>query len=238
MRFDVVTLFPECFGAVAVSKIWQNAIDSKKLSLHLHQLRNFSTNKHKTVDDTPYGGGAGMLLQIEPLVAAIESIPRLEKSQVWLMSPQGHVWEQDRAVSAHADLQQIILVCGRYEGVDERFIEGWVDQCISIGNYVLSGGELAAMVVMESVSRVVPGVVGDAMSVSEDSIQSGGLKYPQFTRPREFRGMMVPEVLLQGDHQKIAKWREKQAHFRTLQNRPDLLKEQNILPTEVKGKTK
>lgn len=236
MRFDVITLFPECFGALSVSKIWLNAIKNKKLELHLHQLRDFSDDKHQKVDDTPYGGGAGMLLMMEPLVKALESIPRVEKSQVWMMSPQGNQWHQNDAISSFETLDQIVLVCGRYEGVDERFIEGWVDRCISIGDYVLSGGELASMVVMESISRVIPGVIGDAQSVETDSIQSGGLKYPQYTKPRDFRGKEVPEVLLSGDHQKIAEWRQKQAHFRTLQNRPDLLKEPNILPTTDSGK--
>lgn len=235
MRFDVITLFPACFDALVVSKIWQNAAGGEKLELNVYQLRDFADNKHARTDDTPYGGGAGMLLQVEPLVKAVESLERLEKSQVWLMSPQGAVWGQRAAIEAYEGLDQIIFVCGRYEGLDERFVEGWVDRCVSIGDYVLSGGELAAMVVMETISRVIPGVVGDAMSVEGDSIQRGGLKYPQYTKPREFRGMKVPQILLSGDHQKIARWRKKRAHFRTLQNRPDLLKDADILSPKNNG---
>ncbi|MCB0271592.1 MAG: tRNA (guanosine(37)-N1)-methyltransferase TrmD [Bdellovibrionales bacterium] len=235
MRFDVITLFPASFDALSVSKIWQTAQATGKLELHTHQLRDFSTNKHNTVDEPPYGGGPGMLISVEPLVLALESIPRQKRSKVLMLSPQGKAFTQDRAQMWTQSLDQLILVCGRYEGVDERFIEGWVDECISIGDYVLSGGELAAMVVMETLSRLIPGVIGDPTSVTTDSIQSGGLKYPQYTRPSEYRGQKVPEVLLSGDHQKIEKWRQKQAHFRTLQNRPDLLKEPDILPPQLRG---
>lgn len=230
MRFDVLTLFPEAFTALGVSKIWQDACNTQKLYLHLHNIRDFADNKHGKVDDTPYGGGPGMLMQVEPLVRALESVPRMDRSKVVLLSPQGALWNQDHARAYEQSLDQMILVCGRYEGVDERFIEGWVDGQISVGDYVLSGGEIAAMAVMESLSRLIPGVLGDFDNVTQDSIQSGGLKYPQYTKPRSFEGMNVPDVLLSGNHEKIKQWRQEKAHFRTLQNRPDLLKEPNISP--------
>lgn len=236
MQFDVLTLFPECFDALKTSKIWQHALADGRIGMHLHNVRDFADNKHGKVDDTPYGGGPGMLMQVEPLVKALESIERKSRSVVALLSPQGATWNQRTALDMAKELDQVILVCGRYEGVDERFIEGWVDIQISVGDYILTGGEFPAMMVMDSLSRLIPGVIGDPQSVSEDSIQSGTLKYPQYTKPRQFRGMEVPDVLLSGDHQKIASWRKEQAHFKTLQKRPDLLKEPNILPITESGK--
>lgn len=230
MRMDVITLFPECFDALSVSKIWKRAVENQKLSLHLHNLRDFAKDKHHTVDDIPYGGGAGMILKIEPLVDALESIPRIGKNKVILLSPQGKCFDQKMAKSYVGHWDQLILVCGRYEGLDERFIEGWVDECLSIGDYVLSGGEIPAMVVLETLSRLIPGVLGDEESVETDSIHSGRLKYPQYTRPQDYRGILVPEVLTTGNHEKIRQWRQKKSDIRTLQMRPDLLKEVSNLP--------
>jgi tRNA (guanine37-N1)-methyltransferase len=170
-----------------------------------------------------------MVLSIEPLVAALESIERLASSQVIAMSPQGQTFNQPMAEDLHAQWQQLILVCGRYEGFDQRFLDHWVDQLVSIGDFVLSGGELAAMVVMETISRLVPGVIGSVENVQQDTFTSGRYKHPQYTKPAVFRGMAVPEVLLSGNHEKIRDWREKQSRKRTLQMRPDLLKEANIL---------
>lgn len=239
MHFDVITLFPEMFSVLGASKIWQNAIDQSKLSLTCHQLRDFSSDPlHCKVDDTPYGGGAGMVIKVEPLVKAVQSIARDKgPSEVWMMSPQGDLWAQSKVSTTKKSLKHIILVCGRYEGVDERFIQRWVDRCMSIGDYVLSGGELAAMVVMESLSRAVDGVLGDFRSFEDDTFESGMLKYPQYTKPRIFEGLAVPEVLLSGNHGEIAKWRAQQSYNRTLQKRPDLLKDIDLLPIEDLKKT-
>lgn len=204
------------------TKIWTRGIAAGTIEFHAHDLRDFTDDAHKTVDDTPYGGGPGMLLKIEPLVKALESIPRLPKSKVILTSPQGEYFSQSMA-ETHAELDQIILICGRYEGVDERLIENWVDELVSIGDYVLLGGELPAMVMMEAICRLLPGTVGDPESVKTDSITSGKLKYPQYTRPADFRGHKVPDVLMSGNHEQIRLWREKKSDFKTLQKRPNLL---------------
>lgn len=226
MRFDVITIFPDSFSYLESTKIWTRAIASKSIEFHVHNLRDFTTDAHKTVDDTPYGGGPGMLLKIEPLVKAIESISRLPNSKVILTSPQGSLFTQSKAESL-SQLDQLIFICGRYEGVDERLMEKWVDEVLSIGDYVLLGGELPAMVMMEALSRLVPGIVGDPDSVTSDTFTSGGLKYPQYTRPADFRGYKVPDVLLSGNHEEIRVWREKKSNIRTLQNRPDLLQHPN-----------
>jgi tRNA (guanine-N1)-methyltransferase len=222
VRFDVISIFPKVFSYMETTKIWTRGITAGTIEFHAHDLRDFTTDAHKTVDDTPYGGGPGMLLKIEPLVKALESIPRLPQSKVILTSPQGIAFTQEKGVE-YANLDQIILICGRYEGVDERFIEHWVDELISIGDYVLLGGELPAMVMMEAICRLLPGVVGDPDSVKTDSLTSGKLKYPQYTRPADFRGHKVPDVLQSGNHEEIRLWREKKSNFKTLQNRPDLL---------------
>lgn len=224
MRFDVISIFPDVFSYMDTTKIWSRAVSSGVIEFHAHDLRKFTDDPHRTVDDTPYGGGPGMLLKIEPLVKALDSIPRKPNTKVILTSPQGQVFDQKKA-EGFSQLEQLIFICGRYEGVDERLVEGWVDEVLSIGDYVLLGGELPAMVVMEAVSRLIAGVVGDETSVRTDSFTSGGLKYPQYTRPAEFQGHKVPDVLLSGNHQEIKAWRDKKANFRTLQNRPDLLKQ-------------
>lgn len=226
MKFDAITIFPNSFSYLESTKIWTRGIASKSIEFHVHNLRDFTSDGHKTVDDTPYGGGPGMLLKIEPLVKAIESVPRLPKSKVILTSPQGTPFTQAKA-EEWGQLDQIIFICGRYEGVDERLTEKWVDEVISIGDFVLLGGELPAMVMMEAVSRLIPGIVGDPDSVKTDSFTSGGLKYPQYTRPAEYRGLKVPDVLLSGNHEEIRVWREKKSNIRTLQNRPDLLQHPN-----------
>jgi tRNA (guanine37-N1)-methyltransferase len=231
MRFDVISIFPNVFSYMETTKIWTRGIEAGSIEFYSHDLRDFTNDAHKTVDDTPYGGGPGMLLKIEPLVKALESIPRKPKSKVILTSPQGEMFTQEKGV-AYAQLDQIILICGRYEGVDERFIENWVDELVSIGDYVLLGGELPAMVMMEAVCRLLPGVVGDPDSVQTDSLTSGRLKHPQYTRPAEFRGHKVPEVLLGGNHEEIRIWREKKSDFRTLQKRPDLLQLPNLQKTK------
>ena len=223
MRFDVISVLPAMLEAIRVSKIWQKAESAGLLELFVHDLRDFTSDRHRTVDDTPYGGGAGMLLKIEPLVKAVGSIPVVGRRKVLLASPQGTTLTQE-TVQAWSQLDQIVLVSGRYEGVDERFVDGWIDECFSVGDYVLSGGELPSMVVMEAVSRMIPGVVGRWESVETDSFSCGLLKYPQYTKPPVFRGMEVPAVLQSGHHEKIEAWRKEQSRSRTEQRRPDLLK--------------
>jgi tRNA (guanine37-N1)-methyltransferase len=202
------------------------------VSFETVQIRDFSQDRHRTVDDTPYGGGAGMLLKVDVLYGAWKSVHARavleagDASRVLtvLLSPQGPCLDQAMAKALSREYSRIILVCGHYEGVDERFIELCVDQEISIGDYVLTGGELPALVLADTVTRLVSGVVGNDQSVTGDSLENGKLKYPQYTRPREFMGLKVPEVLVEGDHGKIAQWRQAHSAQRTAQKRPDLLK--------------
>jgi len=229
MRFDVMTLFPGMFDGFRQTQIWKRAEAGGLVSCDFHDPRDFSRDVHRTVDDTPYGGGAGMLLKIEPLVDCLEAIPRVGKSKVLLTSPQGKTLNHPKLLEL-ASWDQLIIVCGRYEGVDERFIEGWVDESFSIGDYVLAGGELPAMVLMEAATRLIPGVLGNQESVDQDSFSSGFLKYPQYTRPVDFRGRQVPEVLRSGHHELIKRWRDEQALERTSRLRPDLLGDKQSEP--------
>ncbi len=218
MRFDVITLFPEMFEGPLRESILGRARERGLIEIGLHGLRDYATDRHRVVDDAPYGGGAGMVLKPEPLAAAITDVRR-EGAHVILLSPQGRVLTQQVAREL-ARRGHLILVCGRYEGVDER-VRAFVDEELSVGDYVLSGGELAAMVVVDAVSRLVPGVI-EAASLEHESLERGLLEYPQYTRPAEFAGMRVPEVLLSGDHKAIATWREAEARTRTRERRPDL----------------
>jgi tRNA (guanine37-N1)-methyltransferase len=218
MRVDVLTLFPEMFEGPLRESILGRARDRGLVQIGLHDLREYATDRHRVVDDTPYGGGAGMVLKVEPLVAAIRDIKR-EGARVILLSPQGRLFTQSVARELAA-LATLVLVCGRYEGVDER-VRAFVDDELSIGDYVLTGGELPAMVVIDAVSRLVPGVI-EAASLEHESHTSGLLEYPQYTRPAEFSGLRVPDVLLSGDHKAIAKWREAESRKRTRERRPDL----------------
>ena len=197
------------------------------ISVALHDLRDYTLDRHRSTDDTPYGGGAGMVLKIEPLVAAIEAIrSKTGTARTVLTSPQGEKFTQAAACRL-SGFDQVVIVCGRYEGFDERVLD-YVDEEISLGDYVLTGGELAAMVIVDAVARQVPGVVGDGDSVAGDSLANGLLKYPQYTRPPEFRGAAVPEVLLSGDHKKIEQWRRAASLERTLARRPDLLESADL----------
>lgn len=223
MRFDVISIFPTMFDGLRASQIFRRAEESGKIELHVHDLRDFAEDKHKTVDDVPFGGGPGMVLKVDPLVRAVESLPTLEGRKVFLTSPQGRKLTQGW-VEEIAMLSQVVVVAGRYEGVDERFVEGWVDEEFSIGDYVLAGGEIPAMALVEAAARLIPGVVGDWESVQTDSFTSGGLKHPQYTRPAEFRGMEVPSVLRSGNHGEIEKWRASESLRRTADLRPELLK--------------
>jgi len=213
--------------------IFKRAIDQKLVSVSLHNIRDYTHDKHHTVDDYPYGGGAGMVLKPEPIFEAVESIKRGPATPIILLSPQGRLFCQQIAqeLSRHSHL---ILICGHYEGVDERVREHLATDEISIGDYVLSGGESAAMVVIDAVVRLLPGVLGSAASLLDDSYVSGLLEYPQYTRPAVYRGWPVPEVLLSGNHAQIAKWRREQAILRTLKRRPELLEKAELIPEERK----
>lgn len=222
VRFDIITLFPRMFDSPLQESILYKARQAGLISVGLHDLREYTFDRHRTADDTPYGGGAGMVLKVEPLVAAIEAIRSANgTTRTVLTSPQGEKFTQAAACRL-SRVDQIVIVCGRYEGFDERVLD-YVDEEISLGDYVVTGGELAAMVIVDAVSRQVPGVVGDEDSVTGDSLANGLLKYPQYTRPPEFRGAGVPEVLLSGDHKKIEQWRRAAALSRTAARRPDLL---------------
>lgn len=222
VRFDIITLFPRMFDSPLQESILHKARQSGLITVALHDLRDYTSDRHRTADDAPYGGGAGMVLKIEPLVTAIETIrARSGKTRTILTSPQGAKFTQ-RSACRLSDFEQILIVCGRYEGFDERVLD-YVDEEISLGDYVLTGGELAAMVIVDAVARQVPGVVGAEDSVTGDSLANGLLKYPQYTRPPEFRGAQVPEILISGDHKKIEQWRRAASLNQTAAKRPDLL---------------
>lgn len=223
MRIDVLTLFPELIEPHLGVSLIGKAREAGLLTIDVTQIRDFATDKHRTVDDAPYGGGAGMVMKCEPLFAAVESLrDKNSLERVILMSPRGRRFSQDVARKL-ADAPDLVLVCGRYEGVDERVSHALVTDEISIGDYVLSGGELPALVVIEALSRMIPGVVGDWESVETDSFFNGILGAPQYTRPPEFRGMEVPAVLREGNHAAIARWRRKEALRLTRARRPELL---------------
>ena len=222
MHIDVLTLFPEMFEGIFDSGIMKRAIDQKLVSIGLHNIRDYTHDKHHTADDYPYGGGAGMVLKPEPIFEAVEAIAKKKATPIILLSPQGRLFTQEVAQEL-AQQSQLVLICGHYEGVDERVREHLASDEISIGDYVLSGGELAAMVVIDSVFRLVPGVLGSEESPLDDSHVGGLLEYPQYTRPPDYRGWPVPEVLLSGNHAQIKSWRREQAIRRTLTQRPELL---------------
>ncbi len=239
MQFDIFTLLPEIFPAYLESSILQRARQRGLIDVRVHNIREYAHDKHHTTDDVPYGGGGGMVMKPEPMFEAVESVLASQQPQdpnlhpedaalrtgagpVILLTPQGRVFSQTIAqeLSQH---KIIALVCGRYEGVDERIRRHLVTDEISIGDYVLTGGELPALIVLDAVARLLPGVLGDPDGAADDSHATGLIEYPHYTRPPEFRGEAVPEVLLSGDHAKIAKWRREQSLLRTLERRPDLL---------------
>jgi tRNA (guanine37-N1)-methyltransferase len=226
MRIDVITIFPGLIEPFRSTSLLGAAVQSGIVELAVHDLREFTKDRHRTVDDTPYGGGPGMVMRPEPLVEAIEALagPKGESrsARVLLLSPQGRRFEQQRAQEL-AHTQHLVLVCGRYEGVDQRVVEIAVDEEVSIGDYVLAGGELPALVLIEAVTRLLPGVMGNPESAESESFQTGILEGPQYTRPPEYRGFEVPAVLRSGDHQAIARWRAEQARAITRERRPDLL---------------
>jgi tRNA (guanine37-N1)-methyltransferase len=221
MRIDVVTLFPRMFAGPLAESMLRVAQDRGAVTIRLIDLRDYTESRHRVADDYPFGGGGGMVLKPEPLFAAVDAL-RGPGSRVVLLCPQGPTLAQDTAARL-ARVEHLILLCGHYEGVDERVREHLVDEELSIGDYVLTGGELPALVVMDAVVRLLPGVLGDPDGPANDSFAGGRLDYPQYTRPAEFRGLAVPDVLLSGDHQRIARWRRREALRRTLARRPDLL---------------
>ncbi len=221
MKIDVLTLFPEMFaGPLDVSMVGR-ARERGLLELRIHNLRDWTHDRHKTVDDRPFGGGPGMVLKPEPIFEAVESLAAPD-TRVVLMTPAGRKFDQDLA-AAMARQAHLLLLCASYEGVDERVVETLVDDEVSIGDYVLTNGGLPAMVVIDAVTRLIPGVLGDDESALDESFSHGLLEYPQYTRPAEYRGRKVPDILLSGHHADIAKWRAEQARERTRQRRPDLL---------------
>ncbi len=225
MRIDVLTLFPEMFESPLAGSILKRAREAGVVDIVLTNIRDFATDNYKKVDDKPYGGGAGMVMMAGPVFDCFEYVEKLadEKGRVVLLSPQGQRFDQRKAAELSEE-KRLILISGRYEGFDERIRTGLGAEQISIGDYVLSGGELAAMVIVDAVVRLLAGALGDEDSAKDDSFSDGLLEYPQYTRPEVFRGMKVPDILLSGDHGKIAAWRREQALERTKKQRPDLLK--------------
>jgi tRNA (guanine37-N1)-methyltransferase len=238
MQFEVFTLLPEVFPPYLDSSILQRARQRGLIDVRVHNIRDYTHDKHHTTDDTPYGGGGGMVMKPEPVFEAVEVVLGVASLQpmpvpVILLTPQGRVFTQRIAeeLSAH---ERIALLCGRYEGVDERIREHLVTDEISIGDYVLTGGELPALMVIDAVSRLLPGVLGDPTGAEDDSHSMGLLEYPHYTRPPEFRGWQVPEVLLSGDHGRVKKWRREQALIRTLARRPDILEKADLSKEDQK----
>ncbi len=246
MRFDIFTLFPEMFDGIFSHSIIQRAKTAALTDIHLHNIRDYALDKHHMTDDTPYGGGGGMIMKPDPIFHAVESVLDIEvppegyttdgsaeRPPVILFSPQGRVFSQKVA----QELQQyprLVLLCGRYEGVDERVVQHLATEQISIGDYVLSGGEIAAMVIVDALVRLIPGALGDPKGAANDSHATGLLEYPHYTRPPEFRGYGVPEILLSGNHAKIDEWRRQQAILRTLAARPDMLDSAPLTKADMK----
>ncbi len=231
MQFHIITIFPEWFTSPLATGLLQKAQDKAILSFRVHNLRDYAPGKHRSTDDTPYGGGWGMVMTPEPLVNALEAVSTpLNNPRRIFLSPQGRPLSQTKTAELTA-YEALVLVCGRYEGVDERVL-AFVDEEISIGDYIVSGGEVAALVLIDAVARLIPGVVGRKESTEDESFSTGLLEYPQYTRPEEFRGMSVPDVLLSGHHADITRWRRRQSLIRTRTRRPDLLKKADLSPEE------
>jgi len=223
MQFDILTLFPDMFAGILSESIIGRAIERDLFSVYIHNIRDYATDKHRVTDDTPYGGGGGMVMKPEPIFTAVEAVLDAGiEARVILMTPQGRLFSHSLARELSQE-HQIILICGRYEGVDERVREHLVTDEVSIGDYVVTGGEPAAAVIVDAVGRLVPGVLGDPAATYKDSHADGLLEYPQYTRPAEFRGWTVPEILVSGDHARVSRWRRDQALLRTKLRRPELL---------------
>lgn len=231
MRIDILTLFPGMFGGPFQESIVKRAVEKGLVEIQFHNIRDFAVDKHRTVDDYPFGGGPGMVMKPDPLFAAVESLALPPGVPIILLSPQGRLFSQQGAEELAAQ-ERLALICGHYEGVDERVRERLVTDEVSIGDYILTGGEIPAMVVVDAVVRLLPGAVGSEESIRTDSLVSGLLQYPLYTRPADFRGWRVPQVLLSGHHGEIARWRRRQSLLRTLERRPDLLERAELTDEE------
>jgi len=234
MQFDVFTLLPEVFPAYLESSIMQRARDRGLIGVHVHNIRDYTHDKHHTTDDTPYGGGGGMVMKPEPVFEAVESVLGPETDcPIIMLTPQGRVFNQSIAQEL-VQHPRLALLCGRYEGIDERIRTNLITDEISIGDYVLTGGELPALILVDALARLIPDVLGDPDGASDDSHATGLLEYPHYTRPPDFRGWAVPDVLLSGDHAKINQWRREQSLRRTLARRPDLLNKAELSEADKK----
>jgi len=237
IRFDILTVFPEIFTSFCGCSLLKKALDKGLISIQLHDIRSYAGDKHHMTDDAPYGGGGGMVMKVEPIDRALLSIPMVADAvPIVLLTPQGERFSQ-KIAEEMAACPQLVFVCGHYEGVDERVRAKLVNREISIGDYILTGGELAAMVLVDAVSRLVPGVLGNSDSAGADSFSMGLLEYPHYTRPAEYQGWNVPEVLLSGNHREIELWRRRQSLLRTLKRRPDLLTGMELTEQEKKWLT-
>jgi tRNA (guanine37-N1)-methyltransferase len=223
IRFDILSIFPEMFESPFSSSLIKKAWDRQIIDIHVHDIRHYATDKHRMTDDYPYGGGGGMIMKVEPVARALDDIVFPGGNcQVILMTPQGEPFNQNIAEDL-IRFDHLVVICGHYEGIDERIREHLVDRELSIGDYVLTGGELPAMILVDAVARLVPSVLGNDESARNDTFTMGRLEHPQYTRPQEYRGWTVPDILLSGDHKKIDRWRRKKSLERTLKRRPDLL---------------
>jgi len=228
IAFDILSVFPEMFQSTLGSSLIKKSIEKGLVEVNLHDIRDYTRDRHRTTDDAPYGGGGGMVMKVEPVANALKGIiPAGDKTPVILLSPQGETFKQKIAEEL-SQYSRIVLICGHYEGIDERIREHLIDREISIGDYVLSGGELPAMIVVDAVSRLVPGFVGNSESVLYDSFSTGLLEGPHYTRPREYENWKVPEVLFSGHQKKIDEWRRRESLKRTLQRRPDMLRQTDL----------
>ncbi len=235
IRFDVLSIFPEMLISPLSFSLLKKAQEKGLLSINLHDIRNWAEDKHKMTDDAPYGGGCGMVMKVEPVEKALAAVKiSTENSLVVLMTPQGEIFNQKIAADL-AGKEQVVIICGRYEGVDERIRKNLADREISIGDYILTGGELSALVLIDAISRLVPGVLGNAESTVSESFSSGLLEYPQYTRPAEYKGWKVPDVLVSGNHAEIELWRKNESLKRTYKRRPDLLAKLNLSAQEKKS---
>jgi tRNA (guanine37-N1)-methyltransferase len=233
MKFSIVTIFPDMVHAYFRASIMKRAISNGLISVAVYNLRDYTSDKHKSVDDYPYGGGAGMVMKPEPFFRIMEELwPQKEKRRIILLSPKGRLFDQGIGEELSLEQREIVFLCGRYEAIDERVREQLADDEISIGDYVLTGGELPALVIIDVVARLIPGVLGDSRSSEEDSFTCGLLDYPHYTRPENFRGMGVPDVLLSGNHSEIRKWRKKQSLRLTLEKRPALINKYILEPED------
>ncbi|MCX7817002.1 MAG: tRNA (guanosine(37)-N1)-methyltransferase TrmD [Syntrophales bacterium] len=231
VRFDILTLFPEMFRSPLECSILKRALERGTVEVCLHNIRDYAEDKHRVTDDAPYGGGGGMVMKVEPIDRALQALRVEEGTPVILLTPQGELFHQAVAEEL-ASCRRIVMICGHYEGVDERVRLYLVSRELSIGDYILTGGELAAMVVVDAVTRLLPGSLGNERSTKEESFSSGLLEYPQYTRPAEYKGWRVPDVLLSGNHREIESWRRRESLIRTYKRRPDLLRKAKLTPQD------